>query len=115
MDTLLEYTGGKNKEKHKKKDKGKHKGKHKTHYKKKHCSPKSDDSEYSCLDDKIIIKIAKSLNKLNKDNKNDKNFKNRVIKQAIQSSFVIFLERILLKKEYWKIENIEMSEVNKLI
>lgn len=38
-------------------------------FKKEHCSPKSDDNEYSCLDDKLIIKIAKSLNKLNKDNK----------------------------------------------
>ena len=37
---------------------------------------------------------------IEKQHKNDKNFKNRVIKQAIQSSFVIFLERILLKKEY---------------
>lgn len=37
-------------------------------YKEKHCSPGENDVEGSCLDDDILLKIAKAINKLSKSN-----------------------------------------------
>ena len=43
-------------------------GARKRMYKKKHCSPGENDVEGSCLDDDIVIKVAKSINKLANNN-----------------------------------------------
>lgn len=40
-------------------------------FEKDHCSPISDDHNYSCLDDKLIIKIAEKVNKMIKQDKNN--------------------------------------------
>ena len=43
-------------------------GARKRMYKEKHCSPGENDVEGSCLDDDIVIKVAKAINKLSNDN-----------------------------------------------
>ena len=45
-------------------------GARKEMYKEKNCSPKKSNVEGSCLDDDMILKIAKALNKLEKNNNN---------------------------------------------
>ena len=44
-------------------------GARKRMYKEKHCSPGENDVEGSCLDDDIVIKVAKAINRLANDNK----------------------------------------------
>ena len=44
-------------------------GARKKMYKDKHCSPGESDVEGSCLDDDIVIKVAKALNRLSENNK----------------------------------------------
>ena len=43
-------------------------GARKRMYKEKHCSPGENDVEGSCLDDDIVIKVAKAINRLSNDN-----------------------------------------------
>ena len=44
-------------------------GARKRMYKEKHCSPGNSDVEGSCLDDDIVIKVAKALNTMSKKDK----------------------------------------------
>jgi len=44
-------------------------GARKRMYKEKHCSPGENDVEGSCLDDDIVIKVGRAINKLANDNK----------------------------------------------
>tara|TARA_B100000902_G_C27257021_1_gene888446 strand:+ start:650 stop:1603 length:954 start_codon:yes stop_codon:yes gene_type:complete len=44
-------------------------GARKRMYKEKHCSPGENDVEGSCLDDDIVIKVGKAINRLANDNK----------------------------------------------
>ena len=48
---------------------GSHGGARKRMYKPKHCSPGNNDVEGSCLDDDIVIKVAKALNTMSKKDK----------------------------------------------
>ena len=57
-------------------------GDSKKNFKKSHCSPISDSRGYSCLDDKLILKIAMGVNKIFKD---DKKYKEIDINSSIKN------------------------------
>jgi hypothetical protein len=51
------------------------------HFKKNHCSPKTSKSNVSCLDDKLLLKIADILNQYNGTNITENKCKNTLHKQ----------------------------------
>ena len=88
MDTELKYN----------KDK---KNKIKSHYKKKHCSPFKKRLPYSCLSHKVLIKIAKAINKIkgisiNYKNLSDKELYNKIC-NVIENNFNCKTEACWLK------------------